>query len=408
MNKRLIIWIVGVLIAGTAHAQIDFTEVNHASEMEAVWSEAKAENVPVFVDVFAAWCGPCKWMDENVFQVNQVGSYMNDAFINVRIDADRDYGKEFTGQYRVTAYPTLLVLSPEEKVMKRVEGALPYDRFLAEMQKTQEFYPTLEMLGSKFEAGLLKKEEYGEYVRVLRKMGQEQKAAQIAGTYMNQHMVEDSLDRRDLEVIAFYVNPDSELWHEMVARPPMLRDALGDELMLFLNASHEASIMAAVEQDSMAYLYNFLDVLPELAGGTELNVEDMKAISHVYFYHYTGRLEDLKSYIDDAYRGEKAGDHQWLFNAASNAVFLDPSIREMAAKGVEWFRWCLEEVEKFDYYMYLGLSQYYSGKAAESLESFRKAEAMVVSREERQMIDGLLEEVQAELNERHRDDSMIP
>lgn len=408
MNKRLIIWIVGGLIAGSAHAQIDFTEVNHASEMEAVWSKAKAENVPVFVDVFAAWCGPCKWMDANVFQVEQVGSYMNDAFINVRIDADRRYGKEFTGQYRVTAYPTLLVLSPGKSVMKRVEGALSYDRFLAEMRKTQEFYPMLEMLESKFEAGLLKKGEYGEFVGVLRKMGQEQKAARVAGTYMNQLMEGDSLTRGDLEVIAFYVNPESELWQEMVARPHMLRDALGDELILFLNASHEASIMAAVEQDSMAYLYNFLEVLPELARGTELNIADMKAISHVYFYHYTGRLEDLKSYIDDTYRGEKSGDHQWLFNAASNAVFLDPSIGEMAAKGVEWFRWCLEEVETFDYYMYLGMSQYYSGKVAESLESLRKAEAMVASREERQMIDGLLEEVQAELNEDHLDDSMIP
>ncbi len=407
MKKRLIICVV-VLLAVSAHAQIDFTEVTRASQMEAVWSRAESENRPVFVDVFAAWCGPCKWMDANVFRIEQVGAYMNDAYINVRIDADRDYGKEFTGEYRVTAYPTLLVLSPGKEVMKRLEGALPYDQFLAEMRKTQEFYPALEMLGSKFEAGLLKKGEYGEYVRVLRKMGQERKAARVAGTYMDRYMEEDSLGRGDLEVIAFYVSQESDLWQKMVERPRLLKDALGDELMQFLNASHEASIMAAVEQDSMASLYHFLEVLPELARGTELNVADMRAISHVYFYHYTGRLEDLKSYIDDAYRGEKSGDHQWLFNAASNAVFLDPSIGEMAAKGVEWFRWCLEEVETFDYYTYLGLSQYYSGNITESLDSFRKAEEMVASEEDRQMIDGLLEEVQAELNEGHRDDTMTP
>ena len=37
------------------------------SNWEAVKAKAKAENKPIFVDTYASWCEPCKWMDKHVF-----------------------------------------------------------------------------------------------------------------------------------------------------------------------------------------------------------------------------------------------------------------------------------------------------------------------------------------------------
>ena len=36
--------------------------------------QAKKENKLVFVDCYTTWCGPCKWMEANVFPEAKAGS----------------------------------------------------------------------------------------------------------------------------------------------------------------------------------------------------------------------------------------------------------------------------------------------------------------------------------------------
>jgi hypothetical protein len=44
-------------------------------------------------------------------------------------------GPDFANKYRVTAYPTLLYLSPDGKVLHRVMGAKQIDGFISEGKK---------------------------------------------------------------------------------------------------------------------------------------------------------------------------------------------------------------------------------------------------------------------------------
>jgi hypothetical protein len=84
------------------------------------------------------------------------------------------------------------------------------------------------------------------------------------------------------------------------------------------------------------------------------------------------------AYIDREYATNHAGDHEWLFNAAANAVFLDPQNELVAEKGLEWFSTCLELHQSHAYYYHLALCQYFTGYpelAAGSLkESLKYAE----------------------------------
>ncbi len=84
-------------------------------------SAAAESGRPVFVKFTASWCGPCQTMDRQTFPDSRVGEALA-AFEAVKVDGDEH--PDLLQQYSVTAYPTLLVLSPSGEVLKRVEGAL--------------------------------------------------------------------------------------------------------------------------------------------------------------------------------------------------------------------------------------------------------------------------------------------
>lgn len=108
--------------------KVSFFEGTYQEALE----QAKKENKPVFVDAYAVWCGPCKWMDANTFKNGKVAKYYNQNFINVKLDAEKGNGAQFAGKYRVTAYPTLFFLNPDGSVIKKVMGAYPPDMFIKE------------------------------------------------------------------------------------------------------------------------------------------------------------------------------------------------------------------------------------------------------------------------------------
>lgn len=98
------------------------------------WDEikqmAKEQNKVIFVDAYAVWCGPCKWMDKNVFPDAQVGAYYNSNFINYKFDMEKGEGRKFAQDYRIRSYPTYLFIDGDGKEIHRVVGSRSADQFV--------------------------------------------------------------------------------------------------------------------------------------------------------------------------------------------------------------------------------------------------------------------------------------
>lgn len=81
------------------------------------WEEAKEkakdEGMPIFVDAYTTWCGPCKMMNRRVFPRKQVGKFYNENFINFKFDMESKNGKKFRRKYRVKGYPSFYYFDQE-------------------------------------------------------------------------------------------------------------------------------------------------------------------------------------------------------------------------------------------------------------------------------------------------------
>lgn len=77
--------------------------------------EVLKSSVPVVVDMYATWCGPCKMMAPLFEQLSQelAGSY---KFVKVDIDQERDLAI----QYNVSSIPTFLFFKDGKMVAKEM------------------------------------------------------------------------------------------------------------------------------------------------------------------------------------------------------------------------------------------------------------------------------------------------
>lgn len=100
--------------------------------------KAEEEGKYVFLDAYAAWCGPCKWMEANTFRDKEVGKTFNDNFISVKIDMEKGEGPGIAQKYRVRAYPTMFILNSKGEVQKRILGAKKEKGLLAEISEFTE------------------------------------------------------------------------------------------------------------------------------------------------------------------------------------------------------------------------------------------------------------------------------
>ena len=74
--------------------------------------------VPVLVDFYATWCGPCQMMSPIL---EQVGANLRNRLQIVKIDTDKYPG--LASQYGIEALPTL-VLFKNGQPADRIEGVL--------------------------------------------------------------------------------------------------------------------------------------------------------------------------------------------------------------------------------------------------------------------------------------------
>ncbi len=85
-------------------------------------------DVPVLVDFYADWCGPCQMM---VPILEKVNNQLKDRLRIVKIDTEKY--KELASQYGIAALPTL-VLFKQGKPVDKIEGVMQAAQLVQHLQ----------------------------------------------------------------------------------------------------------------------------------------------------------------------------------------------------------------------------------------------------------------------------------
>lgn len=93
--------------------------VAFGKDFAAALADARQQHKRVFVDFQTTWCGPCKQMESWVYTAKAV---VDAAAGCVPVVLDGDEQRELKKQYRIEAYPTMLLLDADGKELRRAVG----------------------------------------------------------------------------------------------------------------------------------------------------------------------------------------------------------------------------------------------------------------------------------------------
>jgi len=92
---------------------------------------------PVFVDLWAVWCEPCKIMEETTYRDPRVIEAMN-GFVPLKLDADSN--EIFQERYEIGGLPTTVFLDGRGREISRLVSLVDADALLESMSSITEGY----------------------------------------------------------------------------------------------------------------------------------------------------------------------------------------------------------------------------------------------------------------------------
>ncbi len=113
--------------------------------LEEAIAKAKEENKLVFIDAYAAWCGPCKMMDRSTFKEDAVGEYYNEKFINVKLNVDDKSNEQFVSAQAIRSIPYYAFLNGEGTVVHSGMGFLEESEFIQLGQTAMGYWQDSQM-----------------------------------------------------------------------------------------------------------------------------------------------------------------------------------------------------------------------------------------------------------------------
>jgi len=96
----------------------------HTGSFDSGLTKASAEGKLFFVEFYADWCTPCKWMDKTTFTNNEVVDLMNSHYVALKLDIETDDGSALKNKYSVRMLPTIMIFNANGDMVERVEKTL--------------------------------------------------------------------------------------------------------------------------------------------------------------------------------------------------------------------------------------------------------------------------------------------
>jgi thioredoxin-related protein len=342
--------------------------------------EAKNKKKPIFVDAYAVWCGPCKYMDQYIFTDSEVAAYFNETFINYKLDVDEEV--EISEGFGIEAMPTYLFVDAEGKVFYRKTSAMEADVFL-KLAKSAMQMPSLR---AKYEKGERSKEFIVEYLTAMGENA-DKETKTIADDYFKSLKEVALLEPQNFELMVIYPRKyDSREFKYYVKNIDKFMEQYPNEAELIAFNSIDLLYQEAIETQSEEKMNELSMLLTQLPNVIEDDkASQMSSMAYMSFYETT---QEWDKYAPNAVQYfEKYGRDE--FESFLRAAFNFYNFVEKPEDLTKMLTWLEESVVSEENYANLYLN------AALLKKLDRKKEALELAK--KSLAVAQLEEVNAEI-----------
>jgi len=98
-------------------------------DVDAAFVAAKADNRPVFLYWGAVWCPPCNQVKATIFN-RQDFIERSRFFVPVYIDGDAPSAQRLGARFKVSGYPTMILLKPDGSEITRLPGEVDAEQYM--------------------------------------------------------------------------------------------------------------------------------------------------------------------------------------------------------------------------------------------------------------------------------------
>lgn len=177
--KNILYLFVLVILTSFKPAARETAETINWVTMEEALELQKKNPKKIFMDVYTNWCGPCKMLDKNTFQNEDVANYVNKHYYAVKFNAEgndaltykdqtfgnpnydpakansRNSAHQFSRFLKVNAYPTMVFFDEQGNYITPIAGYL----------KPQQLELYLKLFQSDAYKDMKTQEQFNEYYK---------------------------------------------------------------------------------------------------------------------------------------------------------------------------------------------------------------------------------------------------
>ena len=342
MKRKNILAVATMLLAMSATAQTNFRHITYDEAINA----AKAENKLVFMDFYTDWCGPCKMMMREVFPQKEVGDFMNEKFVCIKLNAEKE-GKELAKLYKVKAYPTFIGIDTNKNIIFTKVGGSSADTFVAEIERKIDPNKSPEKMKERYEKGERTAELISAYAGYLTTESQMDKRDQkkidlaynIINEYFNNLNDSEKLSAENLFIYKYYTkNSNSSIAQYMITHrnefAPEIKQTVEDIISNLMKSEIYSYLRGNTKYDEKDYL----EIKKKI---NEIGLNADKSYDRVYKLIECHAKGDLNAYIEMCKKEypalTKEQQNMLLIQYSQLINTTDKTIRKKAANFIRSF-----------------------------------------------------------------------
>jgi len=87
-----------------------------------IFQTALRKKRPIFISFYTDWCTTCPFMNDEMIRKQPIVKLLEDEFVSYIVDAESAGGYKLANEYKIAAYPTILLLNSEGEEISRYVG----------------------------------------------------------------------------------------------------------------------------------------------------------------------------------------------------------------------------------------------------------------------------------------------